>query len=160
MRIEKGSIYVGTEPETRVTRSGDKFLTFRASMPNPKDAPQGTARVWYGVSVFDAEVLAALEGIAKGDKLTFQGSLGSNNFTDRENNARTEAKLFINAVLGVEKDQGYGNNAAPQNQGAGGGQKAAMAQVARKNGLAGGPIAPSNLDFGQLGQDPTEDLPF
>jgi hypothetical protein len=155
MRIEKGKLFVSTEPEIKVSRNGDQYMVFRGNFPNKKDAPRELARVWYGVSVFDAEVLASLQGLAKGDELDFTGTLGTDNWDHAQNGPQATVKLFINGVLGIRRDSGQQQKTAAP---AGGNQRAAMAAVAGKHKLGVTPVV--DADFGDLGNEPTEDLPF
>lgn len=145
MRIEQGKIYVGTEPETRISARGP-FVTFRASFPNPKDAPQGTERVWYNVSAFDEQVMKDLKDAHKGDEISFSGGLVSSNWTSREGIKQVTQQLYLNAVMAVKAGTPYGSNQQPAAAQAAP-TPSAMRAVADRHKLGSTPIPDSDLPF-------------
>lgn len=155
MRIEQGKIYVGTEPETKNSARGP-FVTFRASFPNPKDAPQGTERVWYGVSAFDELAMQGLRDVHKGDEISFSGGFQTSNWTSRDGEKQVTPQLYLNAVLGVKAGTPYGGNQQPAAAHAAP-APSAMRAVADRHKLGSTPIPDAELSALDDGGEP---LPF
>jgi len=83
--------YLGRDPELRYTPSGDAVCTFSVATTEGREPNQVTT--WFRITTWRRQAEVANQYLAKGKLVYIEGRLKTNEFTDRDGNARTSLEV-------------------------------------------------------------------
>lgn len=86
--------YLGRDPELRYTPSGDAVCTFSvATTERGKKEGEDGVTTWFRITTWRRQAEVANQYLAKGKLVYIEGRLKTNEFTDRDGNARTSLEV-------------------------------------------------------------------
>jgi single-strand DNA-binding protein len=92
---------VGSDPELRVTNSGQSVLKFRLATDESyldRDKQRRTRTEWHNIVIWGKRAEGLSRHIGKGSRLVIEGSIRTRAYDDRDGNKRTATEIVASDV--------------------------------------------------------------
>lgn len=160
---------LGSDPETRVTPSGQKVTSFRMATNTRRAGKEETT--WWRVTIWGDRFDKMLPYLKKGSGVMVFGELRAEIYTDKNGQPQISLEVTAETIKfnpfgggSGEKVAGAGGTETPAEQAhsnmGGAAYGDAYAPAAKTNGYHGGSTSTAGQGSGRPTQDLEEDLPF